>query len=170
MKLGIIILILLVSYFSSFGQKSQFSILKESKIKIINFDLNKDPNKLPLLTFTILNRTKENIIFNRIVLVLKEFKKHPTSSSSNSDLKSKELTPIAGLDLSIPIQENTYTYTLRYPIEITAKEAATVQIRIHCDLANKCIVPSQIGFFKFNLLFMTYDFKTISSNEIILGD
>lgn len=170
MKFSSIVLVLIVSSLVSFAQKSKLSIFKESKISIINFDVDKDPNSLPIITLTILNKTKESIIFNRIALNLTNFKKNPTSASSGNYLTSKALSPIAGLDMTMPYEENTYIYKLTSPIEIVSKDAATIKIRIHCDFNNKIIVPSQLGVFKFSLLFITYDFKAIKSSEIILGD
>jgi len=170
MKFKLLLTIILFSNVFAFGQKSKLTILKNSKIKIVNFNIDDNPNKLPLLVFTILNKTRSNIIFNQIVLTLIDFKKNPRSSSSNSDLLSKLLTPIAGLDLTMPNEANTYLYNLTYPIEIAQKDAATIQIRIHSIVDNKNVVPSQIGMFKFKLLFVTYDFKAIESEEIVIGN
>lgn len=169
MKTRFIILLVFFFYNTAFAQKSKLAIFKESKIKIIGFDIDNDPNKLPILTFTIQNSTKENIIFNRILLNLYYIKKYPLSSSSNNALESKELTPIAGVDLNIPILQDTYMYTVKFPIEITKKDAATIQIRLFCNIGEKHIVPSQYGRFKFNLAFITSDNKAIVSKEIILG-
>lgn len=162
--------ICLILCFGAFAQNKKLSFFRESRIKIINLNIDTNPNKLPLLTFTIINKTKENIIFNKIALNLIEFKKHPLSSSGNNGLTSKALTPIAGLDLSIPSQPNTYIYDLRSPIEIVSKDAATIQIRVHYDYKNKNVVPSQVGLFKFDLLFLTYDLKAVKSQVITLGD
>jgi hypothetical protein len=170
MKLKLLFLILLFVNVIAFGQKSKLTILKESKIKIISFNIDNDPNRLPLLDFTILNKTKNSIIFNKIVLNIIEFKKNPRSSSSSNDLTSKVLIPIAGLDLTMPNEVNTYLYDLTSPIQIVQKDAATIQIRIHSVLNKKNIVPSQLGMFRFKLLFVTYDLKAIESNEIVLGN
>ncbi|MDB5002862.1 MAG: hypothetical protein JWQ34_1087 [Mucilaginibacter sp.] len=170
MKGKTIILLLLVCL-DTFGQKKErITIFKDSKVKIINFVIDKDPNRLPILNFTIQNNTKETIIFTTVALVLIEFKKHPLSSSGNNDLISKALTPIAGLDLPIPIIPNTYIYGWQSPIQIVKKDAATIIIRIHYQLGDKNIVPGQLGYFKFKLLFLTYDLKAVSSSDIELGN
>jgi hypothetical protein len=170
MKAKFLFLILLFSNFLVFGQDPKITTLKESKLKIINLNIDANPNQLPLLAFTILNKTKNNFIFNKIVLELIEFKKNPTSSSTNNGLISKVLTPIAGIDLTIPEQEDIYLYSLNTPFQIVGKDAATIQIRIHALYKNKNVVPSQLGEFKFKLLFVTYDSKAIQSNEITLGN
>lgn len=170
MRTIIVILIMVFCNLTSSGQKTKISYFKESKIKIINFIVDKDPNKLPVVTLTILNNTREDIIFNKISLTLYEFKKHPLSSSSNNDLVSKALTPIAGFDIPIPLQPNTYLFDLRSPIKIVRKDAATICIRLHHNLRGKQIVPSQIGYFKFHLTFLTYDLKGIPSPTIELGN
>jgi len=164
-------LILLIVYSKlSFCQSKKVAIFKDTKIKIISSDIDKEPNRLPILTFTILNNTKENVFFNSIYLDLIQFKKNPTSSSSNNDFNSKVLTAIAGFDLTIPLEQNIYGYSLKSPIEITAKDAATIRIRLHSDFKNKHIIPSQLGSFKFTLTFVTYDNKGVKSDIILLGD
>jgi hypothetical protein len=168
MKCGLLFIISLFSLQASFAQKLTY--FKSTRVKIINFVVDKDPNKLPLLSFTILNNSKKNIILNKIVLSLKEFKKHPLSTSSNDNLESKVLTPMAGLDLNIPTDVSNYQYLLKSPIEIASNDAATIQIRIHCDFESKCVVPAQIGFFRFSLFFVNYDLKMLRSGEITFGN
>jgi len=172
MRAKLFFLILLFFYLQSFGQKEKIKIFNDSKISIINFVVDKNPNKLPILTFTILNKTKKPIIFNRVAIYLIDFKKHPLSSSSNNELQSKLLTPIAGLDLDLPIEISNYLYNLRSPvlIGIGEKEASTINVRLFCNYRSKNLVPSQLGFFRFKLLFLTYDNKAIQSEEIELGN
>lgn len=168
LKSQITVLFLIVFNSLSFSQNPQISFFNDTNIKIINFSLDNDPNNLPLLTFTILNNSRKEIIFTKLLLNLNYFKKHPTSSSSNNKIESKELKPIGYWDLNIPAEENTYLYKPKYPILISSKDAQTIQIRIFYSLKGKYYVPSQIGLFKFNLMFMTYDNKAIKSNEITL--
>ncbi|WP_426586048.1 hypothetical protein [Mucilaginibacter sp. R-33] len=165
-------LILFFNVFSltAFSQSNKLSLFKEKKIKIVNTYLDDEPNKLPLLTITILNSTKQNIIFNRILVNIIQFKKHPTSSSNNGDLISRALSPIAALDLNLQQKEDSYLYSLKTPIEIVLKDAATIQVRLRSDLGKKHLIPSQIGYFKFTLTFITYDNKGIITNPFLLGD
>lgn len=171
MKLTILHISLLLAYLTAVCQtKEKISILKDSKIKIINEVVDKDPNKLPIINFTIQNNSKEKIIFTTVALELINFKKHPLSSSSNNDLLSKELTPIAGYDLSMPIIPNTYLFGCKSPTQIGKKEAATIALRIYCQQGNKNIVPSQVGYFRFRILLITNDSKAVSSQEMEFGD
>ena len=171
MKIFTSILFTIVFNSFLFNKLSERFYVKEPKIKIINYTIDKNPNKLPILNFTILNSTKDNIIINKLRLNLHYFKKHPLSSSSNNKLESKELKPIGSWDLNLPTEiNNAYLYTPKYPIEITSKDAVTIQIRVFLNVKGKNLVPSQFGSFKFNLAFLTYDNIQIQSEEILLGD
>lgn len=170
MRLVLLLFIILSVHLNSNGQQSPISFSKQKRIKIINFIIDTDPNKLPVLTFTILNKTKNPIIFNRIILFLKKIRKYPISSSSNNGLISKSLTPIAGFDMELPIQEDTYVYLLRSPLTVIAKDAATFKIRMYVDVEKKHIIPNQMAFFKFSLAFLTYDFNGVTTEEISLGN
>ncbi len=151
-------------------KKEKISFFKDSKVKIISFVIDKNPNRLPVASITVQNNTKGNLIFTKVALILIECKKHPLSSSGGNDLISKALTPIAGLDLLIPLLPGTYVYLIQSPIQIVKKDAATFVIRIRCLNGDKNVVPSQIGYFKFKLSFITYDSKAVSTPEIELGN
>src|SRR5947208_1703417 len=111
MKLIFVLFLLCLYTTNSFCQtKEKISVFKDSKVKVINFVIDKDPNKLPLVNLTIQNNTRKDLIFTKAVLILMEFRKHPLSSSSSNELVSRTLTPIAGRDLAIPDSPNTYKY------------------------------------------------------------
>jgi len=160
---------ILFFYLPALGQE-KLSLYKESKIKIINLTVDQNPNNFPLLTFSLLNNTRKDIIFTKLLLNLHYFKKHPLSSTSNNKLESKELKPIGTWDLDLPEDVNTYLYTSKYPIKIASNDAATIQIRLFSNLKGKVYVPTQLGVYKFTLTFITYDNKGVQSSIISLGD
>jgi hypothetical protein len=161
------LLVILFSFNYAFAQK-RVAVFKDSKIKLINSTIDQDPNNLPILYFTILNGGKKDIIFTKIILNINYYKKNPRSSSSNNELESKVLTPIAVWNLNLPMEENSYIYTINNPLQISPKDPVTIKIRLFCDLSGKCIVPTQLGSFKFTFTFLTFDNKGVSSEEIVL--
>lgn len=160
---------LLFYFIPAVGQQKRIKVFNDKQIKIINQNIDSNPNKLPILTFTISNKSKEDVVFTNIFLGISDFVKHPLSSSSENELTSKVLNPIGGLDLPLPTQINGYLFGISSPILIAKHDFATVTIRLFCPLNNKNIVPNQLGYFKFRLSFLTDDFKAIQSQEIELG-
>lgn len=169
MKIKLInIVFFLLSFNLVLGQK-RLSLFKDSKLIIVNSTIDKDPNSLPLLYFTILNKTRNDIIFNRVYLNISYFKKLPNSSSSNSKLVSKILTPIVVWNLNMPTAENTYLYDVNNPILLSPKDPITIKIRLFCNINGKNYVPSQIGEYKFTVTFITFDNKGLQSSQFIMG-
>ncbi len=132
---------------------------------IVNSVEYSDSKGFPLLNFTFKNYMDSSIIINRVQLQLINFKTNGITSIP----KTEELKPVAYWDLDIPLDKGLYTYKPKFPIQISSKDAATVQLRIFRGWEKKALTPQQCGLFTFKLFFLTTDNMKVASDTLYVG-
>jgi hypothetical protein len=134
-------------------------------VRIVNAVQYFDSGKFPLFNFTLKNYTDSSIIINKVQLMLINFK----ISTIQTFPVTEELKPMAYWDLNISSKPAIYTYQAKYPIQISSKDAGTVQVRIYTGSEREEIRPQMEVKFTFKLFFLTIDNFRIESDTLVIG-
>lgn len=126
------------------------------------FPLEQDP--FPTLGCTLVNRSEEPLVIQGLELELIEFK------AVRGDSTSRMLSPIATIDVELPVHPGNYAVPVQFPILLASRDAATVAIRLSCLDANGVAQsPAAIGGFRFRLTFRTDGQQVAMTDELKIG-
>lgn len=118
----------------------------------------------PVLGCTVMNRSSEVVVITEAKVEVLEFR------SLRSHGASRELSPVAWIDVCLPVSPGTTTVPLAAPILIAPQDAATIAMRCHCeDDSGGTQSPTSLGAFRFRFSFITDVETETTTDEIKLG-
>lgn len=118
----------------------------------------------PVIGCTVMNRSSEVVVITEVEVDVLEFR------SLRSHGASRELSPVAWVDVCLPVVPGTVKIPLTAPILIAPQDAATIAMRCHCeDKSGEFQSPTSLGAFRFRFSFITDVEAAATTDEIKLG-
>jgi hypothetical protein len=116
---------------------------------------------LPVLNFTLVNRTGHSIVITKLRLSVIEF------AAFLSEATTRELNAIAVWDITLPYRTGPLEFIPRSPILIANDDAVTIGLRFSCEYIDGARVhPGEAGSYLFKLAFVSDTGEEAVSDEI----
>lgn len=137
--------------------RSRKSIL-DTRLSIVHTSTTEDKG-LPVIKFTIANRSGSSQVINRLEYDVVEY--HPYAAIPQTRL----LEPIVVWDVKLPHGEGSFDYLPSDPVLLANDDAVIISLRFHCTYEGKPISPKQTAGYKIRVRFIS-DQGLIAASQI----